>query len=339
MAKIRSFSWFRHLGSDPNFHLLRYKNGRLKESGRGLSFLFFPMGSSVVEVPMDDRELTLVLKGRAKDFQEITINGTVIYRIVDAELVASRVNFTIDLLTGRYLKQPVDQIGALLVSLIHQSVSKYMATMDVIDLLESGLEAMQGCIATSLLRDKMLVEMGIEVVSARVLDMKPTSELEKALEAPTRESIQQQADEATFSRRALAVEKESAIAENELKNQIELTKRERMLIEQKGENAKRSAQEEAETKKISAVGEAERSDIAAKAKAARIHIIETVQVEAEHKRMAIYEGLPPSVMLGLAARELAGKLDKIEHLNITPDTFGTALTDLFEAGTQKLKNK
>ncbi|PIE12482.1 MAG: band 7 protein, partial [Rhodobacterales bacterium] len=34
----------------------------------------------------------------------------------------------------------------------------------------------------------------------------------------------QKADEATFSRRALAVDKERAIAENELQNQIELEK-------------------------------------------------------------------------------------------------------------------
>jgi len=49
--------------------------------------------------------------------------------------------------------------------------------------------------------------------------------MEKAMEAPIRECIQQEADEAAFARRALAVEKERAIKENELKNQIELAKR------------------------------------------------------------------------------------------------------------------
>ena len=50
----------------------------------------------------------------------------------------------------------------------------------------------------------------------RVAAVAPTSEMEKALQQPTREAIQQDADEATFRRRALAVEKERAIAENEL---------------------------------------------------------------------------------------------------------------------------
>jgi len=339
MSEIRNFMWLRHLSSEPSFHLLRYKKGVLKKSGRGLSFLFFPMGTSVAEVPVDDRELTLTLKGRAKDFQEITMNGTVIYRVTNPELLSNRMDFTIDLETGVYLKQPLDQIASLLISLAQQSISKYMAALNVQDLLSSGLEAAQSCIANSLLDDKSLADMGIEIVSTRIFDMRPTPELEKALETPTRESIQQQADEAAFSRRALAVEKERAIAENELKNQIELTKREHLLIAQKGENTKRSAQEDAESKKIAAVAEAERSEISAKAKASRIHIIEAAQVNAENERMAIYKDIPSAVMLGLAARELAGKLDKIEHLNITPDTFGTALSDLLEAGTHKLKEK
>ncbi|MCL2778241.1 MAG: hypothetical protein FWD73_09570 [Polyangiaceae bacterium] len=55
--------------------------------------------------------------------------------------------------------------------------------------------------------------------------IRPKSEMEKAMEAPIRECIQQEADEAAFARRALAVEKERAIKENELKNQIELAKR------------------------------------------------------------------------------------------------------------------
>ena len=53
---------------------------------------------------------------------------------------------------------------------------------------------------------------------------------------PTREAIQQAADEATFQRRAQAVEKERAIQENELQNKIELARREEQLIAQKGQH-------------------------------------------------------------------------------------------------------
>ena len=42
------------------------------------------------------------------------------------------------------------------------------------------------------------------------------------MQTPAREAIQQDAERATFERRALAVEKEAAIGENELANQVEL---------------------------------------------------------------------------------------------------------------------
>ena len=82
-------------------------------------------------------------------------------------------------------------------------------------------------------------------------------ELEKALRQPTREAIQQRADEATFQRRAMAVEKERAIAENELANRIELARREEVLVAQSGANDRLRATEGAATQRIAAEGRAE----------------------------------------------------------------------------------
>ena len=53
--------------------------------------------------------------------------------------------------------------------------------------------------------------------------------------------------------------------------------------------------------------------------------------------MAIYRDMPTPVMVGLAAQELAGKLQTIEHLTVSPDLFGPLLTDLLTAGTRRLK--
>lgn len=41
--------------------------------------------------------------------------------------------------------------------------------------------------------------------------------------------------------------------------------------------------------------------------------------------------MPPAVLLGLAAREFAGKLDTIEHLNVTPDLLAAALGEFRRA--------
>ncbi|CAM5386863.1 hypothetical protein STENM223S_01848 [Streptomyces tendae] len=52
-------------------------------------------------------------------------------------------------------------------------------------------------------------------------------------------------DRATYERRAVAVERERAIAENELASQIELARREEQLVDQRGTNTRREAEEKA----------------------------------------------------------------------------------------------
>ena len=48
-------------------------------------------------------------------------------------------------------------------------------------------------------------------------------------------------------------------------------------------------------------------------------MLEGARVKAERERMEIHNALPPAALMGLAARELAGKLQSIEHLSVTPD--------------------
>jgi hypothetical protein len=69
--------------------------------------------------------------------------------------------------------------------------------------------------------------------------------VEKALRTPAREKVQQEADRATYERRALAVERERAMCENELQSQIELARREQQLVTQPGANNRRKAEETA----------------------------------------------------------------------------------------------
>ena len=86
----------------------------------------------------------------------------------------------------------------------------------------------------------------------RVAMVQVRDDVEKALRQPAREAIQQRADAATFERRALAVEKERAIAENELANRIELAKREEQLVGQSAVNDRKKAESRAEEMLVAA---------------------------------------------------------------------------------------
>jgi regulator of protease activity HflC (stomatin/prohibitin superfamily) len=320
MAHIKNFGFLAQLRSDATHHVIRYANGRVRRSGRGLSFWFLPQTASLAELPMDDREMTLFVKGRSRDFQALSLQGALTWRVADPERLAERVDFTILLASGELRSEPLEQIQARIAGLANQAALQYLAHAPVNDLLGAGLEPLRLRLTAALGEDPSLTEMGIAVVAVRLTSLAPSSELERALQAPTYESLQQKADQATFERRALAVDKERAIAENELANKIELARREKSLIAQEAENAGNRAQ-----------GLAEAQQIEAEAEATRIRAVEGAKAETEKARLDVYRDLPPAVLYGLAARELAGKLTKIEHVNVTPDLLAALFGEMRKA--------
>ena len=330
MAEITGMAFLRHLRADASSHVLLYRGARLRRSGRGLAFWFSPFAVSVAEVPVDDREVALAVHGRSADFQDVVVQGTVTFRIVNPELTAARVDFSIDPRRGTYLRQPLEKLALMLTQLAQQRAQSYVKDAALRDVVVRGHDGVRTADAP------MLNDLGLQIVAVRIASVKPDPEVERALEAPTRERIQEEADEATFRRRAQAVDKERAIQENEMQNQIELARREQQLIDQRGQNSRREATEKAEAARIDSEAQAGRTRLATEAQAAGIRAVEGARTALEKERLEAYRTMPATVLAGLAAQELAGKLQRIDHLNITPDLLAPLFANLLEAGTKRL---
>jgi regulator of protease activity HflC (stomatin/prohibitin superfamily) len=338
MARISRYPFYSHLRAEASAHVIRYRNGRAIEGGRGLAFWFRPLDTAIAEVPLDDQELSFLFHGRSGDLQEVVAQGIITYRVLDPDVLASRIDFGIDLATGLHVKTPLDQLAARLTGLAQQHALTVIASTPLRELVADGVDLLRERIGEVLATDTGLPEMGIAVASVRVSAVQPSAEVEKALAAPTRERIAADADEAAFARRAAAVDKERAIAENELGNKIELARREALLVEQEGANGRKRATETSAASRITAEGIARTRKIGAAAEADAIRLVERERNAAESERIDVYRDLAPAVLLGLAAREFAGKVQSIEHLNLTPDLLSTTLTDLLAAGTRRLED-
>jgi len=337
MAQIRRFFFLRHLRSEPSLHVLRFRRGRLIRSGRGLAFWFHPLAASIAEVPVDDREQAFLFSGRSEDFQDVAVQGTMTYRVKDPETLAGRIDFGIDPRIGLHNRKPLEQLAGLVTQLAQQYALDYLVHTPLRTALQEGVEQIRTRIVQGMQASEELAGMGIEIVAVRLAGVAPNSEVEKALQTPTREAIQQQADQATFERRALAVEKEGAIAENELQNRIELARRGQALIEQEGANERRRASEHAESQRIEAESGAERTRLESAAQADSIRLVEAARNQAEREKMEAYRELPAGILFGLAAQQLAANLQSIEHLNLSPDALAPLLSSLMSAGTRKLE--
>ena len=337
MARISRYPFVSHLRSEASTHVIRYRNGRAVHAGQGLAFWFRPLDTAIAEIPLDDQELSFLFHGRSADLQEVVAQGIITYRVTDPDTLASRIDFGIDLATGLHMKTPLDQIAARLTGLAQQHAWAIMASTLLRELVADGVGRLREQIGAGLAADEGLAGMGLAIASIRVSAVQPSSEVEKALAAPTRERIAADADEAAFARRAAAVDKERAIAENELANRIELARRQATLVEQEGANERKKAAEIAAASRITAEGNSATRKIGAEAEAAAIRLVENERNAAEGDRIAVYRDLAPAVLMGLAAREFAAKVESIEHLNVTPDLLGNVLTDLLAAGTRRLE--
>ncbi|MGV9571217.1 SPFH domain-containing protein, partial [Streptomyces nigra] len=241
MADITRRLGWRHLRGAPTAHIRHHRGGKLLHDGPGLSFWYRALTAALSEVPVDDRELAMTFHARTADFQDVAVQATVTYRISDPATAAARLDFSIDPDTGVWRGAPLEQLGTLLTETAQQHALDVLARTPLAAALADGVTAVRERIAAGLAGEPRLPGTGIEVVAVRVVALRPEPEVERALRTPAREQIQQEADRATYERRAVAVERERAIAENELASQIELARREEQLVDQRGTNARREA--------------------------------------------------------------------------------------------------
>ena len=289
MADITELLFLRHLRGQPTAHIRHMRKGRVVHDGVGQSFWFRPLSAAMSEIPVDDREQSLMFHGRTLDFQDVTVQATVTYRVADPATASTRIDFGIDPDHGSWRAMPLEQLGGLLTELAQQHALDLLASMTLTEALADGMTAIRERITGGLTADPRLADTGLGVVAIRVVAVRAEPDVERALQTPTREQLQQDADKATYERRALAVQRERAIAENELQNQIELARREEQLVDQRGQNERRRATEQVAADGIKAEAKAGERRLLAEAQADATRAVGLAEADSERARLAAYQ--------------------------------------------------
>ncbi|MEV0284251.1 SPFH domain-containing protein [Kribbella sp. NPDC050820] len=326
MADITRFRFISHLRANPTTHVRHLRNGKLVHDGAGQAFWFRALNSSLSEIPVDDREQPLLFHGRTQDFQDVAVQATVTYRVTDPGLAAARLDFGIDPDSGLWRSTPLEQLGGLLTELAQQTALDLLARMSLTEALSEGMTGLRRAMSTGLREDQRLTGLGIGIEDVRVVAVRAERDVEKALQTPTREMVQQAADKATYERRAMAVERERSIAENELQNQIELARREEQLVNQRGQNERLRATEAAAAGQIETAAAAGRKRALSEAEADAKRVIGAAEAVAEKAMLDAYAELDQGTILAMAIKQ--GSLPEIGTLNLTPDLLTPLLAKL-----------
>ena len=95
---------YRFIKTQPTEYVIRYCNGRPRREGLGLSFWYFGPTTSIVVVPTASVNEPFIFQEVTSDFQDITVQGQITYRVADPRRTASLLNFALDP-KGKYLSE------------------------------------------------------------------------------------------------------------------------------------------------------------------------------------------------------------------------------------------
>jgi hypothetical protein len=296
-------------------YALHFQQGRIRHEGPGLSFFYYSPSATIVSVPIGSTDAPFAFVESSADFQSVTVQGQLTYRVVDPKKVASLLDFSLGR-NGQYLGDGQQKLQERLVKSAQVAAKAVTQRMGLREVLTSST-AIGAEVEDALKNSEAIKSLGVEILELAVISMKPTPEMAKALEAEAREALQRKSDEAIYARRNAAVEQERRIKESELNTEIAVEEKKRQIRE--AQMAADIAIEEQRAQLVDQKVANERKDADSRAYAldATVKAIET----ADWKKLMLLSsgGFDARQMIALAFQELAGNAQKIGELNISPD--------------------
>ena len=330
----------RFIKSQPTVHLMQFRAGKLVREGAGQSFFYYAPATTLVAVPVASQDRPFILELVTADFQSVTVQGQVTYRIGDPRRTATLMDFSLGKDGQSYVSEDPQRLGDRVASHVEVIVQQAVQALE----LKQALRASALIARTAqkeLAAQAEIAALGLEILGVSIMAVKPTPDIARALEAEARESNLKAADDAVYSRRMSAVENERAIRENELDTDIAVEQKKRQIREtqmeakatlMRKENGLRDEQMaadiELETKRKDFVeGQAHNSRTLAGAEAHRVAAIMQALEKADPRVVQALAavGMQPGQLIAQAFGGIAERAERIGQFNMSPDLLQTLL--------------
>lgn len=331
----------------PTTYLIQYRNGEIVREGVGLSFFYFAPTASLVAVPVGSRDEGFIFELNTHDFQGVTVQGQVGYRVAEPRRIAAMMNFALKPGTLAHESDDPQKLTERVLAMVKVLAQKSVQSLVLKDALRVG-DRIAAEVQAGLSLHGEVVSLGLEVLAVSVLAVKPAPETARALEAEAREAILRASDEAIFARRNAAVEQERAIRQSELDTEIAVEEKKRLIRETQMEaeasvrrkkNELRQAEMEADIalearRKEWVARNAENARTLAEAEAFRVASVMEALEKADPRivQSLATSGMQPGQLIAQAFGGIAERAERIGQLNISPELLRALLPNASEGG-------
>jgi hypothetical protein len=325
---------WRFIKVEPTEYVMRYSKGSVVQEGTGLSFFYFAPSTSLVLVPTGSTDVPFIFEEVTADFQEVTVQGQLTFRVAEPKKVSQLMDFTLAPRGKAYASEDPQKLPQRLINHAQVLTSASLRALPLREALKRS-EDLVGSLNEGMKTAEAISSLGVEVLGLSILAIKPNPETARALEAGAREQMMREADEAVYARRNAAVEQERAIKENELNTEIAVENKKRQIKETQMEaemavQRKRRELQEAKMEARIALEEKNKDLVALAAENARTEA--DAKAHALSAAMGAVSGVDPRVLQTLASvgmdsgqlvayafKDLAEHAEKIGQLNVSPD--------------------
>jgi len=330
----------KHIKYDSMTYVLHFKNGSIKREGRGLSFFYFAPNSSIAAIPMGSNDLPFVFNESTNDYQTVTIQGQISYKISNPKMLADVLDFTVND-EGQYKKNDIEKLNQRIINEAQTATSSYIHGIKLKESIRSA-KSIEEKILAGLKSSQAIGMLGIEILGANILAIQASPEMARALETETREKLQQEADQAIYERRNFAVEQERKIKESELNTEIAVEEKQKQIAEKKMESEVQKSENDRKLRELRVQADIsvenqkklliEQKTLNDKKEAeTKGYVIETTLKpyrEIDWKTLTALNNNPdPKFNISLAFRELAENAGKIGNLNVSPELLDSLLSE------------
>lgn len=313
---------FRYLKSPPTRHVFLFKNGQAVRQGAGASFWYFAPTSSVVSVELGSVDVPFVFEEISADFQDLTIQGQLTYRVADPLKLIGLLNYTVDS-NGRYTSDDPEKLNERLIQQI-QKRAHALTQSEPLQTLLLRADSISETLLHSLQASAVVESHGLEILTLSVLGLKATPEMAKAMQAEAREQLLMKADQAVFSRRNTAIELERQIKENELNTERAIEEKRREVRQAQMQADVAIEQQRAELVNQQVANRRKLAEAENEALRGTLDALKSV----DWKTLAVSSGGSNAKgMIAMAFQQLAENAQKIGRLDISPDLLKTLLKD------------
>jgi hypothetical protein len=119
----------KYIKFQPSEYVIQYSQGKIRRKGTSLSFNYFSPTTSLIVIPIGSKDVPFIFEELTSDFQTVSVQGNLSYRIVDMDKISHLLNFTFNPRLKQYLSDDPIKLSQRVINVASVLLKKHIEKM------------------------------------------------------------------------------------------------------------------------------------------------------------------------------------------------------------------